>query len=378
MKFLFTFLLASTTLFCYSQYVIVSGKVMNAETNAPMPGASVFAENTTLGTSTDADGNFKLYLPPGGYDIIATYTGFNSSSKRITTNENDPMSFSLRVHEKQMMDIAVVSSSEVKDGWVKYGDFFLAEFIGKSENSSNCTIKNKEAIHFYFSKRKNRLKVTSEEPVLIENKSLGYIIKYNLDSFTHEYNTNISWFTGSPLFEEIPATDTVQMQQWTEARKKAYDGSILHFMRSVYNKKLKENGFEIQFIVKDNDNDRALKLKNYYAALNYSYDESTQTVEIKPNQTELGVIYIKEKPSAEFLATRENEPDAFQFSVLSFLPKESLIIERNGYYYEQTDITISAYWTWEKVAELLPYNYMLNEENNPEIILPVSTQPVAN
>ena len=341
---------------------------MNAETNLPMPGASVFAENTTLGTSTDADGNFKLYLPPGGYEVIATFTGFNSSRKRIATTDNLPLNFELKVHEKQMMDIAVVSSSEVKDGWIKYGDFFIAEFIGKTENSNNCTIKNKEAIHFYFSKRRNRLKVTSDEPLLIENKSLGYNIRYNLDSFTHEYNTNISWFTGSPLFEEIPladSTDITQLKQRADARKKAYDGSILHFMRSVYNKKLKENGFEIQFIVKDNGNDRALKLKNFYGALNYNFYDSTQTVEIKPNQTDLGVIYIKEKPSPDFLASRDNEPSAFQFSVLSFLPGETLVIEKNGYYYEQTDVTISAYWTWEKVADLLPYNYMLTEENNP-------------
>ena len=33
-------------------------------------------------------------------------------------------------------------------------------------------------------------------------------------------------------------------------------------------------------------------------------------------------------------------------------------IERNGYYYEQNDITITGYWAWEKVADMLPYNYM--------------------
>lgn len=376
MKFIFTFLLASISFISFSQYVIVTGKVMNAETNLPMQGASVFAENTTLGTSTDADGNFKLYLPPGGYDIVATYTGFNSSSKRFTSNDNLPLAFELKVHEKQMVDIAVVSSSEVKDGWEKYGDFFLAEFIGKTANSSNCMIKNKEAIHFYFSKRRNRLKVLSDEPVMIENKSLGYNIRYNLDSFTHEYNTNISWFTGSALFEELPTTDSIQKLDWAAARKIAYDGSILHFMRSVYNKKLKENGFEIQFIVKDNGNDKALKLKNYYAALNYKYDDSAQIVEIKPNQTDVGVIYIKEKPSAAFLTSHENEPSGFQFSVLGFLPDETLSIEKNGYYYDQTDITINAYWTWEKVGDLLPYNYMLNDDNVFENVSPSVNQPV--
>ena len=359
MKFILAFTLSFIFSQAFSQLIIISGKVVNAETGAPMQGASVFAQNTTLGTSTDNSGNFKLYLPEGGYDIIVTFTGFNSASKRITTSDmNDrDLSFQLKLEEKQMADIAVVSTSEVKDGWEKYGDFFLSEFIGNTENSALCMIKNKETLRFFYYKRKNRLKVISDVPVIIENNALGYNIRYKLDSFTHEYATKVSVSSGSPLFEEMVTSDLNQLQKWSDARNKAYNGSILHFMRSIYNRELTGNGFEVQFIVNVNESEQAVKVTDFYSAMNYAKDDSTQTVEIKPNQQNVGVIYIKEKPSSEYLKSRENEPSGFQYSMLNFLPGESIIIEKNGYYFEQNDITINAYWTWEKVADLLPYDY---------------------
>jgi hypothetical protein len=217
---------------------------------------------------------------------------------------------------------------------------------------------NTDVLKFYFSKKRNRLKILATETLLVENWALGYTIKYALDSFTYEYNTDISFYTGYPLFEEMPYKDSIQQNKWDMARQQAYKGSLLHFMRSLYNKQLKEEDFEVQFIVKDKDKEKAIPLKNFYGALNYDIDDSSHLVEIKPNQTDVGVLYKKEKPAKEFIDSHPGEPADFQFSVLSFLPGKSIIIEQNGYYYEQNEIAISAYWTWDKVADLLPYDFI--------------------
>ncbi|HPH86250.1 MAG TPA: carboxypeptidase-like regulatory domain-containing protein [Ferruginibacter sp.] len=350
-----------STLFATAQSTSfsVSGKIINAETKLPLQAASVFAQNTTFGTATDASGHFTLWLPNGGYDLVVTFTGFQTETRRISTADenNKDIVIELKLKEKEMEAVSVVSTSEVKDGWEKYGNFFLEQFIGKTENSKYCSILNKEAIHFYFSKKRNRLKVLATEPIRIENAALGYQIKYTLDSFTHEYATQISLYTGYPLFEEKQATDETQKLTWQGARQKAYQGSILHFMRSVFQRRLKEEGFEVQYVVNINNRDSALRLKDFYTALNYQKDDSTQTVEIKPNQLQLGVIYTGEKPAPDYLHENPNEPSNFQFSFLSFLPNRSIIIEQNGYFFEQNDITINAYWTWDKVANLLPYDF---------------------
>jgi hypothetical protein len=341
---------------------ILTGRIVDKTTQAPLQAASVFAQNTTFGTTTDADGNFKLKLPYGGYDLAITFTGYETESIRITTATADEksMTVELKPKDKAMEAVAIIGSNEVKDGWEKYGPFFMENFIGKTPFSSQCTLVNKDALKFYFSKRKNRLKVLATAPVEIKNEALGYTIKYTLDSFTYEYGTQVSLYTGYPLFEEMEAQNEAQKAAWAQNRLAAYNGSILHFMRSLHAKKLKEEGFEIQFLVKNGDAENAVEIKNYYGALNYSKDDSTQTVEILPNQLNLAVLYTREKPGPAYLEQAEaGTPANFQFSFLTFMPQNPLAIEQNGFYFDQNDIAINSYWTWEKVGDMLPYDYQV-------------------
>jgi hypothetical protein len=360
-KFLFLIVSLALYVMAFSQtgYYYVSGKVVDAVTKLPMQGASVFAQNTTMGTATDATGNFKMALPNGGYDLVITFTGYQTASKRITTadGDNNNIVIELKQKEKELQDVVIQSTGEAKDGWEKYGDFFIENFIGKTVNGKQATIKNRDAIHFYFSKKRNRLKVLATEPIEIVNEALGYNIKYTIDSFTYEYNTQVSFYIGYPLFEEMATTDTAKQQLWAANRLKAYQGSMLHFMRSLYNKQLKEEGFEIQFLIKANEKETSVPLLNMYGAMNYSKDDSTQTVEILPNQNDVAIIYNKDVPEKNYLEANPDEPEKFQLTVLSFIPKASVIIEQNGYYFEQTDITINQYLGWKKMADMLPYDF---------------------
>ncbi len=360
MKKLFFILLAflsASISFAQSNSFYITGTVINSETKAPMQGASVFAENTTFGTATDADGKFTLQLPNGGYGIVVSFTGFNSWSQRVSNTESQVLLVSMTAKEKMMQEVSIVSTGEVKNGWEKYGKVFTEEFIGKSNNSNSCSIKNPEVLKFFYSKRKGRLKVLADDAVLIQNEALGYTIKYQLDSFVHEYNTDVTVYTGFPLFEEMIASDSVQQLKWTEARKNAYNGSVLHFMRSLYDMQLAEEGFEIQFIVKMNDHDTALKLKDFYGALNVSATDSISPITILPNQPTVGVIYRNEKPSEAYLKENESEPSKFQFSTLNFPPRKQISIEQNGYYFEQNDLTFTGYWSWMRIGDALPYDF---------------------
>ncbi len=351
-------LLIATASVAQTGYYTISGVVLNAETKVPLQGASVYAENTTLGAATDQDGKFYLSLPDGGYNLVVSYTGFNTQDIKVSaSNASSPLSFQLTVKEKVMQEVAIVSTNEVKNGWEKYGKFFLDEFIGQSPNGAATSIKNPEVLKFYYSKRKNRLKVLAGEPLIIENNALGYTIKYELDSLVHEYNSTMTVYTGYPLFEEMKSADSVQQHSWQEARRKAYYGSVLHFMRSLYNHQIVNAGYEIQFIIKVNGEDSALKLKDFYKALNYEKSDSLSLVSIKPNQLVLGVLYKKEKPAAAYLKDNPDSPTEFQFSTITFKPEEKLTIEKNGFYFDQNDIVIAEYWEWSKMADMLPFDF---------------------
>ena len=369
------------TAFSQSGYTI-SGKIVDETTKQPLQGASVFAENTTIGTATNDQGIFSLRLPDGGYSIVVTFTGYQTETKRVTAGNagNNEIVIEIKQKEKSLEEFVIKSTSGVADGLAKYGDFFVENFIGKTTNGKQSYIKNKEVLKFFYYRRAKRLKIVATAPLEIVNDALGYTIKYELDSFVHEYNTQVSLYTGYPLFQEMQSTDVAQLEKWNAARKTAYNGSILHFMRSMHQKKLKEEGFEIQFIVKNNDRETAIPLKDFYGAVNYSMDDSINTAEIQPRQKDVAVIY-KNEPSPElYLAANPEASSKFQLSVLSFLPNESLNIEQNGFYFEQNDITITGYWGWEKVGDMLPYDFNFKAkpapENKVEVAVQALTDPV--
>jgi len=63
----------------------VTGTITDAN-NAPLIGATVMAEGTTVGTITDIDGNYSLTLPAGVDAITVSYTGYETKTMPVTGN----------------------------------------------------------------------------------------------------------------------------------------------------------------------------------------------------------------------------------------------------------------------------------------------------
>lgn len=61
----------------------ISGKMMDEE-GQPLPGGQVLVEGTTIGTSTDMDGNFSLTLPPQAGYVTFSYIGYVSQTLSVT------------------------------------------------------------------------------------------------------------------------------------------------------------------------------------------------------------------------------------------------------------------------------------------------------
>ncbi|MEI9957253.1 MAG: carboxypeptidase-like regulatory domain-containing protein [Ferruginibacter sp.] len=327
--------------------------------NCPLESASVFMQNTTIGTTTDASGNFKLALPDGGYDLVITSTSYKTTVIRISTNDVSKKNVvvELKRIEKELAAIIITSGKAEKNGWENYGDFFLANFIGETPNSKLCTVKNKEVLKFYFLKERNCLKITATDPLEIRNDALGYTIKYSIDSFVYDYNKLETTFTGSPFFEEITPTDSVQKKKWTANRLRAYKGSILHFMRSMYYQQLKTDGFEVKAFKKGKLEERAIPIVNVYESLNYNKNDSLQIVQILPKYYVLELSYTKGKPEYEYMNRYPQGYTKFQISALTFTPDKVITIEPNGFFYSQYDMIKSNYLAWKRMADMLPYDF---------------------
>lgn len=362
--FVLSFLLVSNKLKAQSNYFLVHGKVIDKNTNAPLAGASVFAQNTTIGEATDANGDFSIRLPSGGYSLVTTFTGYETEMIRVNaSSENDSLLFELDPAEKSLEAVTISISNEVPDGWEKYGNFFTDNFIGQTEFSKLCFIKNPEVLHFYFNKKRNSLKVLAKEPLVVDNFALGYTLKFAIDSFINNYNSGTNFFIGYPLFQEMKGTPE-QKKMWTTNRANAYQGSLLQFMRSFYSRTLQEDGYEIQFIINNDGVDTPLQVKNVYAAMNYQKNDSTNVVEFHPNQSNVALIY-KAHPEKTFIENDSTAKKDFQLSTLIFPKDEKFFIEQNGYFYEQEDLITNGYLGFKKMGDMLPYNYNPNEEPAP-------------
>lgn len=336
-----------------AQPFTVSGIVIDAATKLPMRGASVFCQNTTLGTATNADGAFQLTLPSGGYDLVISFSGFETFSKRISSSTENLLNQNIELKEKQksLEEISITVTTEVKDGLAKYGNFFRDLFIGQSLNANSCTIENPEVLHFFFSKKKNKLKITAQENIIIQNKALGYTIKYQLDSFTHEYSNGMTQFTGYPLFEEMQGTD-MEVQAWKDKREKAYFGSLLHFMHAYYDSSIAESGFKIELINKTNN--KTKQLNNPYDSAYVAHYEDEMEWHFPAS---LRIIYKDEIPEAGYLIKYKMAANTtVQISQLDFL--DAITIQQNGYFFDQRDLIAQGYFEWEKIADFLPYNYI--------------------
>ena len=360
--FIFSFLLVSNKLSAQATYFLAKGRVIDKNTRAPLAGASVFAQNTTIGEATDSNGNFSIRLPIGGYSLISTFTGYETESMRVTaSSENDSLLFELNPEEKSLEAVTISISNEVPDGWKQYGNFFTDHFIGQTQFSKLCFIKNPEVLHFYFSKKRNSLKVLAKQPLVVDNFALGYTLKFAIDSFVNNYNSGTNLFVGYPLFEEMQGTPE-QQKMWSTNRANAYNGSLLQFMRSLYSRTLQEDGYEVQFIVNNNGQDTSLRLGNVYGALNYLKDDSTKVVQFFPNQSDVALIYKKADPEKSYLESDSTAKKNFQLSTLIFPKDEKFYVEQNGYFYEQEDLITNGYLGFKKMGDMLPYNYEPEEQ----------------
>lgn len=358
LAFLLTALVINCLVYSQEKTFAILGKVVDSSSRAPLSGASVFAQNTTQGTISNSEGKFFIRLPNGGYDLVVSYTGYEKKVLRIshTQDLSDTMVVELVQQDRAMTEVAVVASNEVADGWQRFGKFFSDHFIGTTPNSASTIIQNPEVLKFYYTKnnKRHRLTVKTKEDLVVLNHALGYRIRYQLDSFNYDYNTNISQYTGYPLFEELDTTADVKTM-WLKNRARTYLGSRMHFMHSFYDSVLTEEGFIVEKL-----DDRNLKniegnvINNLYDSSFYYKDSSLADVSWKGRYR---VSFKSVLPDKKFLEEfKLPAKTRAQVTVLDIA--DGFVIEENGYFYEQYDVINTGYWAWKKLAEALPYDYV--------------------
>jgi len=69
-------LLVCPLIVLYGQALSVSGRVTATDDRAPLPGVNVSVDGTTTGTTTGADGTYRLNLPSANVTVVFSYIGY--------------------------------------------------------------------------------------------------------------------------------------------------------------------------------------------------------------------------------------------------------------------------------------------------------------
>jgi hypothetical protein len=353
--------------FAQSQQIL-KGRLLAADTRMPVSSASVFLSNTGVGTVSKEDGTFQIHaFPNGRYDLVVSILGFETYILSVqSTKLPDFLEISLKPKANDLQEIVLESYD--KKGWDKWGDFFKDNLIGRTPNSFDCELKNPDVIKFKFNKKENILKATADESLVIENKALGYILKYNLTAFEYNFKTNIFYYQGYPFFTEMESDKSSKIKKWQRNRYDTYQGSLMHFMRAVFRNKIKEEGFEVRKIIREEKvaaNAFAnAKTTDYLIdqlltgdSIAFAVDSATAGMWFSDY---LQITYpAKRMPDYYTKQYRNLQPNA-QLTAEIVMPNKNarIYITANGSYYYGRDLTVLAYWAWsEKLSNLLPLEF---------------------
>ena len=397
-----------------SAQISLKGKVVSADTRQPVVAANVYLSNTSVGTVTDANGEFLISRFPGGrFDLVVSFIGYETYRLEIRSDKL-PDQLEIVLHPKTNELQEVIVETYEKDGWDKYGKIFTDNFIGTAAFAQDCKLINTDAVHFRFEKKRNIIKATADEQLIIENNALGYILKYNLNKFEFNPDTKEFFFQGYPFFEEMQTDRRGLSKRWIENREAAYYGSLMHFMRSLYRNKLIEQEFEVKAIVPVSEAERKRVARIYKNRSKGTYFKM-QRIKDQPgterivNDTTGKSIYdsaayyesvLKQPEKAMVLVNTLLTGDSLAYAIDSFtvglqftgkvqvvykpkrnpieyqrfLPRnsyampiaseiylihgKSMVVLSNGSYFDGSELMIQGYWAWwEKMCTKLPYEY---------------------
>lgn len=106
------YLLYSITLFLaalagFSQSYTISGKVFDSESKEPLPFVPVIIKGTTVGTTTDFDGNYAITTTVPGDSIIASYVGYLRISRPVKRGQNQTLNLPMLLQGVNLLEVVV-------------------------------------------------------------------------------------------------------------------------------------------------------------------------------------------------------------------------------------------------------------------------------
>ncbi len=234
--------------FCASQ--TFKGRVMDKMTQQPIETAAVYFDNTTIGSTTNANGEFEItYTDAVQSTLVISYLGYE---KVLISDYRTRNNITIELVE------ANVALDEV---YIEYDDgltrrqklrLFRKEFLGTSKFGKSCKILNEDDLILKYDKISKSLYASSKAPLMILNKALQYEVAFDIIDFevsyryidlnTRTFTVNSVSYFGTSFYKNLKDSEK---KKTIKNRASAYKGSVQHFMRSLFNENIREESYAI-------------------------------------------------------------------------------------------------------------------------------------
>lgn len=336
------------------------------------------------------------------FELVISYAGYSTVSLRINSNNiNEFQTVKMHRRKQELKEVSILAPD--KDGWEHWGRKFIEYFIGTSDMALECIIQNPEVLRFTYDKNTSQLSVYSNAPLTINNKALGYIITYQLEDFMLDFKNNVVRYMGYTGFKNTETNSQKRIRIWEKNRREAYDGSMTHFMRSLYSDSVFANGFivheKIRVYPEDSSfstlyspinqpkfarlNDKIFLIKtgpvtglkkepayvDLFDTTLFSFTKATTFDKVKKQKTFYFENYLsltyKNAFAKEDYKRQNGIPGSIkmmQTSDIMLVTEDPIVIDANGMFYNPENLLTTGYWGWDKMAGSLPSDYVYEKK----------------
>ena len=340
-------------------HATLTGTVFDSDDGEPLPGVHVFIASSMIGTTTDAEGTFRLdRVPLGAHRLVVSMIGFEPATQDIFLEEARTYEHFFDLHQRVYELGPITVEGERERRWQRRLERFIRLFIGETRYAEETEILNPLVLDFEH--KDGLFTAWADEPLIIENRALGYRIQYLLFDFSQE--TDLIRYQGEPLFEELTPESPKQAAEWEEKRREAFNGSMRHLLLSLWEGRTPLEGFKIytgripanskrREFVRQGELQPGEILQDTPSAFakELTFPGTAQTVQI---------VYLGELEDDAFLKWR-NRSWASPGMQISHLQLEygPAIFDYKGDLLDPYSVTMSGYMAFSRVADSLPKEY---------------------
>ena len=397
-------LLAATALGCGRAVLLtgdpaprvrVSGRVVDAITQRPIPQAAVLVGGTAVRTTSDASGVFALPdVPLGRHTVIVVAPDYGTATLPLAVDAAEPREVTLRLprrleadstslaegaydnardyiealrRENRSLRRRMAQYKRLYEQAVAQTDGGLALFkrlyVGSSV-VSECELLNPEVVRLETSGSRRRVEMTTvsvDEPLVVENRWLGYRVRVALVDFTmtqHRRGYSLR-HDNVVAFEALNPQNDAEAERWAKNRLKVYRGSLRHFLTALAARRVEQEGFRVYAGTFVDD------VSSYGSSFSRAYD-----IEVDPSP----YVATTEQPYERSLAVVDELKVTFPDQILSddadFLgvsmgdqtswlrvQRSPLPFTTDGRLLDPDRARLSGYWSIRRVCQMLPQGY---------------------